>query len=92
MVQLHQWSAPMSLQPACMRAAARSGPILTQEAWMLGSARCRVSRATACIRKHSCSVGPFLARPAKEPGAEKARGRQEAATWGHSLSWNRLSQ
>ena len=56
----------MSLQPACMRAAARSGPILTQEAWMLGSAFCSVSRATACIRKHSCSVGPFLARPAKE--------------------------
>lgn len=89
---------PMSLQPLASRAAARSGPIFTQDAcrhdwsisgstasiqalqqdrmlvslsmrsawavtWMLGSRAPKASLATACIRKHSCSVGPLRARP-----------------------------
>ena len=54
---------PMSLQPLLSSAAARSGPIFTQDAWMLGRAAPRARRATACIRKHSCRVGPLRARP-----------------------------
>lgn len=54
---------PMSLQPLLRSAAALSGPILTHDAWIFGSAAPNARRATACIRKHSCSVGPLRARP-----------------------------
>ena len=59
-------SPPKSLHPARSNSPAMSGPILTQDAWMLVKpAGPSVSLPTACARMHSRSVGPRLDAPGK---------------------------
>ena len=59
-------SPPKSLHPARSNSPAMSGPILTQDAWMLVKpAGPSVSLPTACARMHSRSVGPRRDEPVK---------------------------
>ena len=56
---------PRSLAPAFRHSAAPSGPIFTQDVWMLVISGCSASRATACISTASRKVGPWRAMPAQ---------------------------